>query len=194
MLNLKTALACSGILIGGVASLQGTAAAQATVSEAKVRAFVTDRLLKIVEDPDIIEAIEAQNRAYTDLTPTDITILDRRWREGDSKVIEGVMQSALTAKMQGIVQETRGLIAEIIIMDDNGLNVALSNVTSDYWQGDEAKWKETYLVGPDALFIDDVEEDESTQVFQVQVSIPVVSEGVVIGAATFGIDADTVEE
>jgi hypothetical protein len=77
-------------------------------------------------------------------------------------------------------------------MDDKGMNVALSDVTSDYWQGDEAKWQQTYLVGPDAVHIGDVELDESTQTYQSQVSITVVDPDTKapIGALTFGVNVE----
>ena len=52
---------------------------------------------------------------------------------------------------------TAGFVTEVFVMDNKGLNVAQSAVTSDYWQGDEAKWQQTYLVGPDALHISEVE-------------------------------------
>ena len=81
-------------------------------------------------------------------------------------------------------------------MDNKGLNVGQSDVTSDYWQGDEAKWKKTFLVGPDAVFIDKVEEDESTQQFQSQVSLSIVDPTTknVIGAVTIGIDVEVLHE
>jgi hypothetical protein len=77
-------------------------------------------------------------------------------------------------------------------MDNKGLNVGQSDVTSDYWQGDEAKWQKTYSVGPAAVFVDKIEQDESTQKFQTQVSISVVDPagGAVIGAVTVGLDVE----
>jgi hypothetical protein len=64
-------------------------------------------------------------------------------------------------------------------------------MTSDYWQGDEAKWKKTYMVGPDAIFVDEIEKDESTQSLQSQVSIAIKDEtGKAIGAITLGINVD----
>ncbi|MEO0930160.1 MAG: hypothetical protein AAFY14_05850, partial [Pseudomonadota bacterium] len=83
-----------------------------------------------------------------------------------------------------------GFVTEVFVMDDKGLNVAQSVETSDYWQGDEAKWKETYQVGPDALHISDVEFDESTGFYQSQASLAIKDpeSGEVIGAITFGIN------
>ena len=85
------------------------------------------------------------------------------------------------------------MVTEIFVMDNKGLNVGQSDVTSDYWQGDEAKWQKTFLAGADAVFIDAVEFDESTQTFQSQLSLPVVDpqSGDVIGAVTIGVNVDT---
>ena len=83
------------------------------------------------------------------------------------------------------------MIAEVFIMDAQGLNVAASAVTSDYWQGDEAKFQQTYGVGPDAVHISEVELDESTQTYQAQVSLSLTdpATGALIGAVTFGLNA-----
>lgn len=77
-------------------------------------------------------------------------------------------------------------------MDNKGLNVAQSEITSDYWQGDEEKWQDTYLKGPSAYLIGEIEEDESTQMFQSQISHSVVdpSSGKVIGAITIGVNVE----
>ncbi len=46
--------------------------------------------------------------------------------------------------------------------------------------------------GPDSIHISEVEEDESTQSYQSQLSLPVVdpSSGAVIGAITLGINVE----
>ena len=77
-------------------------------------------------------------------------------------------------------------------MDDKGLNVGQSDVTSDYWQGDEAKWQKSFSAGPGAIFVDKVEKDESTQTFQTQISIAIVdpSSNKVVGAVTVGVDVE----
>jgi hypothetical protein len=77
-------------------------------------------------------------------------------------------------------------------MDARGLNVAASTPTSDYWQGDEAKFTDTYSQGPGAIHVGDVEFDESTQSYQGQVSIVVVDPdtGNPIGAITVGLNAE----
>jgi len=59
-------------------------------------------------------------------------------------------------------------------------------------QGDEAKWQKTYQAGPDAVFIDEVEFDDSTQSFQTQLSATVVdpATGEAIDAITIGVNVE----
>jgi hypothetical protein len=87
-------------------------------------------------------------------------------------------------------EESGGLFTEIFAMDAKGLNAAQSVVTSDYWQGDEAKFSESFGIGPDAVHLGEIEQDESTQTFQSQVSITITdpATGAPIGAITAGID------
>jgi hypothetical protein len=84
--------------------------------------------------------------------------------------------------MQG---RSLGLYAEIFIMDQNGLNVGQSSITSDFWQGDEAKFQKTYDVAPDAVFIDEPEFDDEMKIWRGQVNLTVTdADGKSIGAAT----------
>ena len=77
-------------------------------------------------------------------------------------------------------------------MDAKGLNVGQSAITSDFWQGDEAKFRDTYLVGADALHFSEIELDESTGRYQAQISFTVSDEatGESLGAVTVGVDAE----
>ena len=90
------------------------------------------------------------------------------------------------------VDTAGGTITEVFVMDARGLNVASSALTSDYWQGDEEKFTETYPKGPGAVHISEVEFDESTQTYQVQVSISLVdpATGDAVGAMKVGLNAD----
>ena len=73
---------------------------------------------------------------------------------------------------------------------DKGLNVGQSDPTSDYWQGDEAKWKKTFKVGPNAVHVSEAEMDDSTQMLQSQASVTITdpATGKAIGAITVGIN------
>lgn len=147
-------------------------------------------------DPAIINAIKAQNTTSTALTQAEIDALDKQWRSEvsstDKAMINKVLNNALSGYLQGKLAASNGLYTEIFVMDNRGLNVGQSNITSDYWQGDEAKWQDTFMQGANSIHISEVEEDESTQTYQSQLSLPVVdpSSQAVIGAITIGINVD----
>ena len=163
---------------------------------APIREFAQSQVAKWVQSPSVLEAIKAQNSKHAGLTTADIEGLDQQWRSetgaGSQPLIDGVLNSALSQHLASLKAEQNGLVTEIFVMDNKGLNVGQSDVTSDYWQGDEAKWKKTYLAGPDAIFVDEIEQDESTQVFQSQLSMAITdpASGEVIGAITVGVNVD----
>ena len=155
--------------------------------------FVRQSVSDMLNSPELIAAVRAQNERHAGLSEADIIALDDRWRAGDAEVIDAALGNDLSRLLAEIVEKHGGAFSEIFVMDNRGLNVGQSARTSDYWQGDEAKWQQTYLVGPDAAHVSDVEEDESTQTFQVQVSLPVVDGGAPIGAITLGVDVEYLE-
>lgn len=81
----------------------------------------------------------------------------------------------------------------VFAVDNRGLNVAQSVESSDYWQGDEAKWQKTFGNGSGDIHISEVEFDESTGSYQSQVSMPISdpSTGELIGAITLGINVQS---
>jgi hypothetical protein len=168
--------------------------------EGPIRELVAKQIKAWTTDPVIISAVKAQNAKNVALSQGDIDALDKKWRAetgaASKPMIDDLLGRAASKKLAGYKNKGSGLFTEIFVMDDKGLNVAQSDVTSDYWQGDEAKWKKTYLVGPDAIFIDDVEFDESTQTYQSQVSISIADPdtGAAIGAMTVGINVELLLE
>ena len=161
---------------------------------------ITDYVKANVEtwlsDPVVIGAINEQNAAHAGLTQADIDALDKQWRAevdaGAKPLIDKVMGNALSKFLADKQAEAGGMITEAFVMDNKGLNVGQSEITSDYWQGDEAKWQKTYPVGPGTIFVDGVDKDESTQRLQSQVSIAISdpATGQAIGAITLGIDVE----
>lgn len=153
------------------------------------------KLQEIAHSSDIKSAIMAQNSKTADYDQATIDSLDKKWRaevDASSKpMIEGILANDTSAYLKKVQEDSEGLFTEIFAMDAKGLNVGQSTVTSDYWQGDEAKWQKTYSMGADSLHISEVEQDESTQTFQSQVSIPVLDDaGKPIGAITFGVNVE----
>ena len=101
-----------------------------------------------------------------------------------------VSGNPLSAWLKKKKEEAGGKIAEAFVMDAKGLNVGLSDLTSDYMQGDEGKHQKTFGAGPDAIFIDEVEFDESSGAFQSQLSATISDGGTPIGAITIGVNVE----
>lgn len=181
-------------MMAALACVACPAAAQDITGPA--RALAESQIKDWAADPMVIEAVERQNAENADLTQAEIEKLDQQWRAETSAasrpLIDSVMSSALSNHLKELKQSGQGLFTEIFVMDDKGLNVGQSDVSSDYWQGDEDKWLKTYKAGPDAIHISEVEQDESTQMFQSQISLPIVDPAThaVIGAVTVGVNVD----
>ena len=170
-------------------------AAPAWASEEAYRAFATQKAAVWMADPVIRAALVSGNAAHVALTEAEIIDLDTLWRaqidSSDSPLIDQVVSAPASDYLRRIVDESQGAIAEIIVMDSRGLNAAVSAVTSDFWQGDEDKFRMTFGTGPGAVHAGAVELDESSGRYVVQVSMPVLdAAGQMIGAATFSLDAE----
>lgn len=159
-------------------------------------AYAKDHILQWLADPVLIAAIQGQNQRTGGLSQDEIDELDRTWRLQvglqDRPVIEPVLNNAAAEFLRARIAASDGVVTEAFVMDGRGLNVAASDVTSDYWQGDEAKFTETYGRNTGDLHIGDIELDESTQTYQGQVSVAITdpATGAMIGAITIGLNAE----
>jgi len=72
-------------------------------------------------------------------------------------------------------------------MDAQGALVCATGATSDYWQGDEAKWIRAFDGGKGATFIDRPRRDDSAAENLAQISIPVMEKDHAIGVLTVGV-------
>lgn len=161
-----------------------------------VMAYVEAHVRAWIEDPIIIEELKTQNILHAGLTDAAIAELDAAWRaEFTSNVhplIDTVVGNPLSKFLKDKQIASGGVITEILVIDAKGLSVGESEISSDYWQGDELKWQKTYPAGPSAFFVDAAEKDESTQTLQSQASLTVSDPqtGQPIGVITIGINLD----
>jgi hypothetical protein len=171
-----------------------TAADEAYV--AQVNDYVKGKVMSWAVDPAAIDAIKVENAANAKLTQSDIESLDAKWKAEvdatDQPTISATLGNALSKFLADKKAAAGGLITEVFVMDNKGLNVGQSDATSDYWQGDEAKFQKSFGAGANAVFVDEVEKDESTQTLQAQVSLTISdpASGAPIGAMTLGIDVE----
>ncbi|CAI9417746.1 hypothetical protein ANOBCDAF_04057 [Pleomorphomonas sp. T1.2MG-36] len=160
------------------------------------RAYVEQHVLPFLSEAVVVDAVNAQNAKFAGLKQADIDALDQKWRAeveaADKPMIDETLATPLSKFLVEQREKSEGVITELFVTDGKGLNVGQSDPTSDYWQGDEAKWQKSFQGGPGAIFVDDVEKDESTQQLQTQVSATIVDPktGAAIGAVTVGINVD----
>ncbi|MEL6571764.1 MAG: hypothetical protein AAFQ64_08910 [Pseudomonadota bacterium] len=168
--------------------------ATANEFETAMRDFVDQNVAGWATSPILVQAIKAQNTSTTLLPQTTIDEMDATWRVQANSVCGGALLDVLSNPAAAFLRErvaaTDGAITEALLMDARGLNVAATRPTTDYWQGDEAKYTATYLVGPGGVHYGEIELDESTQQVQGQVSMTITdqSTGEPIGALTIGIN------
>lgn len=143
--------------------------------------------------------VNNQNEKYQTYDDQKVAELDNQWvdeRASDSKpLISATLSNPLSTYLTMVQAHSEGLITEIFVMDNKGLNVGQSNISSDYWQGDEAKWQKTYLVGPDTIFIDEAEYDDARKIWVVQINLSIADpvSGKAIGAVTVDINLNELQ-
>lgn len=166
---------------------------------APIEAKIDSIMSQIVTDITI-STIFAANNKRAGITQASIDALEAQWQlELESKnqpLINSVVNNSLGDHLRSVISESDGLIAEINVMDASGLSVGQSSFNSDIWQGEESKYQKSFLVGPGAVFIDEVEFDDSTQSYQSQANATIVdpASGKAIGAVSVGIDVDVLNK
>lgn len=174
-------------------------AASANEYDSQLKQLVESELLGWLNDPELIGAVKAQNAEHAGLSQSDIDSMDQTWRaevgSANPAMIDNVLSRTASVHLADKQEASQGLVTEVFVMDNLGLNVAQSTVTSDYWQGDEDKFRQSYGNGVGAVHIGEVELDESSQTYQSQVSVTLLDPDTneAIGAATFGINLEMLE-
>lgn len=141
------------------------------------------------ENAVLVDAVKAHNAKGISLE--EIQAQDKSWRaaSGVNDFMKTLMTNSAAQEMTTL-EQSKPYLLELFLMDNQGANVAMTNKTSDYWQGDEAKFTESFKGGAGAVHLGEVEFDESAQAYLVQISVPVMDAGKAIGAITIGINLD----
>lgn len=204
MHGLSVSLAASALLLAGslaTAHAQDAAAVASPPPDPQrliTPAFIAQTRAWLA-NPIVALAVEAQSARHAGLDQAAIDALDQQWRAerevDDRPLIAATLSSPLSSYLTRIQAGALGLYTEMFIVDARGLNVGQSAVTSDYWQGDEAKFTQTFDVAPDAVFIDEAEWDEDWQIWRAQLnlSLPSADGRRAIGAATIEVNLTELE-
>jgi hypothetical protein len=173
--------------------------AQAGDITAQVTGMVDSELRAWAADPALVAAVIAANEAHAALSQPQIDSLDTAWKaEIDlpaRPTIDPILSSPVSQALKAKVEASGGKVTEAFVTDDRGLNVAQAGITSDFWQGDEPKFQETYPKGAAAVHVGEVEFDESSQTYAVQASFTVTdpANGAPIGSMTVSLNAEMLQ-
>jgi hypothetical protein len=154
---------------------------------------------KLLAQPVTVISIGASNDAHANIDQPGIDKLDNEWKtEAKTEkqpLIAEMLSSPLSNYLLYLQARSAGLYTEMFVMDNKGLNVGQSSVTSDYWQGDEGKFQKTFQVGPDAVFIDEAEFNDDDKTWRAQLNFTLVDpqSGKPIGAATIEMNLTELE-
>jgi hypothetical protein len=160
--------------------------AQKSTSDAALQAEAK-KIAQWGKDPVLIKAVKEQNAKKASLS--DIQAIDKQWMDGKDTLSAAMAKNSCSSYLKSL-EKKHPTYDESFVMDNQGANVCMTNRTSDYWQGDEAKWQKSFEGGKGAIFIDERKYDSSAKAIIVQISVPVMDGDKAIGAITVGIKVD----
>lgn len=133
-----------------------------------------------------VKEIKAQNAKK--MTLADIKKIDEEWIAAKSEIpLQKEKLNNACAEELKKFSKNNPAIAETFLMDNQGGVVGENNLTSDYWQGDEEKFTNSYNEGKGGVDVGKNKFDKSSNMMIQQISLPMIDEtGKVIGAITYG--------
>lgn len=153
----------------------------------KVKAYVVKSLIPLISNKVFIAETKKQNDKNISLD--EIKKIDKEWQAAEDllPIQEAVTTNACAEEINKIIKANPA-IKEAFVMDNKGAVVGENDLTSDYWQGDEAKWQNSFKDGKGGVDVGKVKFDKSANTQLQQISLPIVDGDKVIGAITFGLD------
>ena len=120
---------------------------------------------------------------------------DARWlfeqQEQAQPLLSQVLRTPLSEQLRGAVAADR-LLSEALISDLYGQLLAASDITTDYYQGDEISFQQSRDLLDDDLLLEPIAYDSSTQKLAIRVSGPIHDGGPdqFLGVLTLGVDIE----
>lgn len=171
----------TGTLIALMAFAPAVVLAQAATAVKQMALARVKLAEQIAADPELKKAVAAKN-AEAESRQT-IESRDREWSANPAAPLRKTLTTSPCANRLRDKIKLDPLVVEAILMDEHGANVCVSRETSDYWQGDEDKWRKPFVDGKPA-FVDEPAFDASTATYAIQLSVPVAEGTQRLGALT----------
>jgi Methyl-accepting chemotaxis protein-like, first PDC sensor domain len=151
------------------------------------------KITKYANDESVIHSVEAQNQKR--VTMDEILKLDRDWIRGtiSEDFVKTLLENNCASKLKELAKEIPSSL-EAFVMDNQGALVCITQKTSDYWQGDEPKWIDSFKGGAGETVVSKREYDQSTKSTLVHVSVPIMEQQKAIGVLCVGINLTKLAE
>ena len=191
-LRARIRVAC---VLVGLITLMTAVNAQQDISQSELEDLLKVKIRTVQHmalNPLLVRAVRQQNA--TGLTQEEIARRDKAWRATKELTpFKLSLQTSPAGRFLKSQVERSTSFNEAFLTDNQGANVAAYPATSDYWQGDEEKWSESFNNGNGRIHIGSLELDESTNTVAAQVSAPVLDRGRSIGVLVVGVTINYLE-
>jgi hypothetical protein len=147
---------------------------------AGVDAYVYRRILDVsvvARTPELRRDAAAASARPFDRAATEA--IDRQWQAagGPPKLATEILDTPASQYLRDLVAHDR-IYRELLLTDRDGRLVAASNLTSDYYQGDEDWWTTTRDDGRRGrVTVTDVRWDQSARIHAIEIAVPVSAPG-----------------
>lgn len=164
----------------------------------QIKELLTRKIERWKRQPKLEPLLKERNLKSRRLSEQEIAERDKKWAEAfvrnDFSYSIELVDQELSAHLREIKKQSQDMITEIIVTDARGLNAAISDMTSDYWQGDEDKFTNVFSKPANTMHFGDINYDESTKRFQLHLSVPLYTETKFepLGVMVFGVDVEKV--
>lgn len=181
--------------------ITGCATAHFAVSDYEqqlIKELLTRKIERWKRLPKLETLLKERNLKSRRFSKQEIADRDKKWTQAflqnDFSYSIALVDQEISAQLREIKKQSQDMITEIIITDARGLNFAISDMTSDYWQGDEPKFTEVFSKPANTIHFGEINYDESTKRFQIHLSVPLYSEEKFepLGVMVFGVDVEKV--
>jgi hypothetical protein len=144
------------------------------------------RLERLSADPILVRAVRLQNASG--LTREQIAAIDEAWIEGGAESrVKAILENLCSQRLRG-VHSAEPAYKEILVADARGANVCMSQRSTDFFQGDEAKWKKSFNGGAGQISIQLPDSNPSVRGLLAHISLPIRVGGETIGVVIVAVD------
>jgi len=178
------------VVIAGTAEILASISTQidnSSNASPEMKTLAKNKLLPLCTNELFVKSVKAQNAKG--MTLDEIRKIDETWQAAEDflPIHEKLLSNDCAAEIKRIAKKITEL-TEIFVMDNQGANVGQNTITSDYWQGDEPKWQNSYNDGKGGVEVGKAKLDKSINRIDQKISLPIIdNSGKVIGAICIGV-------